>query len=388
MKIYLDYAASTPVDPKILKEIHLLEKEVFGNPSSLHFFGQKALTLIDDAREKIAKTIGAEFNEIIFTSSATEANNLALRGAFDSWFIKNKGVFPQIIISKIEHESVLETVFNLKNFGAEIVYLNVNKYGQINLNQLKQSLSLNTIIVSIIYANNEIGTVQPIKKIANIIKEFKNKNKSPYPLFHIDASQAFQFLDCNSQNLGVDLMTLSSHKIYGPKGAACLYIKKDIQNLIAPQTLGGGQEFGFRSGTENVLAIYGFSRAVEIAQKLRQKEYKRIELLRNYLWQEIKKIFKNTKLNQHPNFKNTLPNILNIYFPNKPIDELLTALDLKGAAASSGSACKAKAPEPSHVLLACGFNDKRAKNSLRISLGRFTQKKDIDKAISIFKIIK
>ncbi len=388
MKIYLDYAASTPVDPKILKELHLLEKEVFGNAASLHYFGQKALALIDEAREKIAKAIGAEFNEIIFTSSATEANNLALRGAFDNWIIKNKTIPPKIIISKIEHESILETAFHLKNFGAKIIFLNVNKYGQIDLNQLNQDLFLNTIIVSIIYANNEIGTIQPIKKIAKKIEEFKNKHKSVYPLFHIDASQAFQFLDCNIQNLGVDLMTLSSHKIYGPKGAACLYIKKEVQNLISPQILGGGQEFGLRSSTENTLAIYGFGKATELAQKLRQKEYKRIELLRNYLWQEIKKIFKNTKLNQHPNFKNTLPNILNIYFPNKPIDDLITQLDLAGIAVSTGSACKAKAPEPSHVLLACGFNKERAKNSLRISLGKFIQKKDIDKVISIFKIIK
>jgi cysteine desulfurase len=387
-RIYLDYAASTPIDPNIYKKIKLIAKNFFGNPGSLHYFGQKSLSLIDEARQKIANIIGANFDEIIFTSSATEANNLALRGSLEAFTQKNKNLKAKIIVSKIEHESILETAEKIKNNNHEVFFLNVDKNGQINLNELKQNISLNTVLVSIIYANNETGIIQPILKIGNTIKEFKDKEKSFYPLFHIDASQAFQFLDCNVKNLGIDLMTLSSHKIYGPKGAGLLYIKKEIQNLISPQITGGEQEFGFRSSTENVYAIYGFALAMELAFKIRQKEFERIKKLRNYLWNEIKNVFKkNVLLNQTKNFKNTLPNILNIHFLKNPSDELITALDLNGIAVSTGSACKAHSPEPSKVLLAYGFSPKRAKNSIRISLGKFTSKKEIDKVISIFKII-
>jgi cysteine desulfurase len=388
MRFYFDYASTTPIDPRVLKEMKPYFNVFYGNAGSLHFWGQKALKALDLSREKIAKYIGADFNEIIFTSGATEANNLALRGVFHFFKIKNQNILPKIIVSQIEHESVLETAHDLENYGAKVVYLPVNKYGFVNLKKLKEELDNNTILVSIMYANNEIGTIEPIKKIAKIINDFKKENNLIYPLLHTDASQAFQFLDCNVLNLGVDLMTLSSHKIYGPKGIGALYIKNKIKDKIWPQITGGGQEFKMRSGTENIPSIVGFAKAIELAFNWRQKEFKRIYDLRNYFWKNLKLIFKKIKLNQEPNFKNTLPNILNIYFPGKNSDELITKLDLLGIAVSSGSACRARSPEPSYVLLACGYNKDRAQQSLRFSFGRFTKKQDIDKALVLIKIIK
>jgi len=386
--IYFDYAATTPIDPTVLKEMNFYFTKEFGNAGSLHFFGQKAITALDLSREKIAKFIGADFKEIIFTSGATESNNLALRGIFFKFKKINPEITPKIIISSIEHESILETARYLENYGAKVIYLKVNKYGFIDLKQFKKELDKNTILVSIMYANNEIGTVEPIKEISQIIINFKKEHNLNYPFFHTDASQAFQFLDCNVLNLGIDLMTLSSHKIYGPKGIGALYIKKEIQNYIEPQITGGGQEFNLRSGTENIPAIAGFSKAIELAFNLRQKEFKRIYDLRNYFWKKIKLILKDIKLNQELNFKNTLPNILNIYFPGKNSSELITKFDLVGIAVSSGSACKARSPEPSHVLLSCGHSKDRAAQSLRFSFGKFTKKQDIDKALSLIKIIK
>lgn len=386
--IYFDYASTTPLDPGVLKTMNTYFTKQFGNAGSLHFFGQKALAALDLSREKISKFIGSDFREIIFTSGATEANNLALRGIFFKFKKINPEITPKIIISSIEHESVLQTARSLESYGAKVVYLKVNKYGFIDLKQLKNELDKNTILVSIIYANNEIGTIEPIKEISKIIINFKKEHNLNYPFFHTDASQAFQFLDCNVLNLGIDLMTLSSHKIYGPKGIGALYIRKEIQNYIKPQITGGGQEFNLRSGTENIPAIVGFAKAIELAFYLRQKEFKRIYNLRNYFWKKIKLILKNIKLNQEPNFKNTLPNILNIYFPGENSSELITKFDLAGIAVSSGSACNARSSEPSHVLLSCGYSKDRTMQSLRFSFGKFTKKQDIDKALSLIKIMK
>ncbi|MGC8775840.1 MAG: cysteine desulfurase family protein [Minisyncoccia bacterium] len=387
-KIYFDYASTTPLDHRVFLEMKPYFSQKFGNPSSLHFWGQKSLGAIDFSREKIAKILGAKFNEIIFTGSATESNNLILRGIFLKAIQEFKIQSPKIIVSSIEHESILETARDLKNFGAEIVFLKANQFGQINLKELKNHLDFNTILVSIIYANNEIGTIEPLKEISKIIQEFKKENNlTNYPLLHTDASQAFQFLDCNVLNLGVDLMTLSSHKIYGPKGIGITYIKNEAQKLIKPIITGGGQEFGLRSGTENVANICGVAKAFELAEKLKSKEFKRIFNLRNYFWKKLKKIMPSILLNQEKNFKNVLPNILNVYFPNKKSDLLISQLDLAGIAVSSGSACKARAFEPSHVLLACGFSKNRASQSLRFSFGRFTTKNEIDKALKIFKIL-
>ena len=445
--VYLDYAATTPMDPLIKKAMMPYFSEKFGNPSSLHFFGQETLAAIDEAREKIAKTINADFREVIFTGSATEANNLALRGVaknFGSYraivFQKQNNFAPaakfsspsarqsrfagtklaapagcsskqlalnrnflplRIIVSAIEHESILETCRDLEREGVEIIYLPVNKHGIVDLKKLKESLNEQTILVSIMYANNEIGTIQPIADISKIINQFKEKNFSTYPLFHTDAVQAFQFLDCDVKKLGIDLMTLSAHKIYGPKGIGLLYVKSKVPNpksqinskyqiqnskFLQPIITGGGQEFNLRSGTENVAAIAGFAKAIELAGKNREKESKKISALLNYFWHQLKKIYPKTELNGFLKITN-LPNILNVYFPSQNAQDLLMEFDLNGVAISSGSACSARATKQSHVLKAIGLNAQKIKSSLRFSFGKFTTKKEINRALKIIKTI-
>lgn len=373
-KIYMDYAASTPVDPAVFDAMRPYFSEKFGNPGSVHSFGQEAIVAVDIAREHIAKAIGADFRQVIFTSSATEANNLMLRGSSQ-----------KIIVSAIEHESVLETARNLGRTGTEVVYIPVGSDGIIDLEKLKNAIDERTTLVSVMYANNETGVVQPVQKIAEIVKDFKRahaqKNAEPaYPLLHTDAAQAFQFLDCNGAALGVDAMTFSSHKIYGPKGAGALYIKN--AKLLTPLITGGGQEFGVRSGTENVPAIAGFAKAVGLALEDQKSEAARIVGFRGRLWDGIKKIVPQAELNV--NFmKNCLPNMLNIYFPGHEAQDILTKFDLKGLAASSGSACRSRALEASYALQAMGYSAERAKSSIRFSFGRPTTEQEVEEALAI-----
>jgi cysteine desulfurase len=396
-RIYLDYAATTPVDPAVARAMGPYFSAKFGNPGSLHSFGQEAIAAIDRSRETIARSIGAEFREIIFTSSATEANNLALRGAVRAALKKDEkagsaGRNPRIIISAIEHESILETARDLEREGIEVIYLAVDRHGAVNLADLKRSLNDRTVLVSIMYANNEIGTIQPIAEIAKIIHEH-----SPKILFHVDAVQAFQLLDCNVQDLGVDAMTISSHKMYGPKGVGALYIRgnagANTKKNIAPIISGGGQEFGLRSGTENVPAIVGFAKAVELADAARKKESKRIAALRRELWKGIKKIYPKAEINggegssSEGHNATTLPNILNIYFPNHAAQDLLTRFDLAGLAVSSGSACRSRAMESSYVIEALGYTRDRAKSSIRFSFGRGTTKGEIAATLKLFSKI-
>lgn len=371
--IYLDYAASTPVDPLVLKAMKPYFSEKFGNAGSIHSYGQEAMAALDYSRETIAKSIGANFNEIIFTSSATEANNLALRNV-------NKG--SRIIVSSIEHESVLETVKDLESQGVEVVYIPVNGSGIIDLSKLKKAINERTELVSIMYANNEVGSIQPIAEIAKVIRQYKDKNGQG-PKLHTDAVQAFQYLDCNVNNIHVDMMTLSSHKIYGPKGAGALYVRN--LEFLKPILAGGGQEFGFRSSTENIPAIVGFAKAAEIAQGIREKESERVSALRDYLWKNIKRIYPKAQING--SIKERLPNNLNIYLPGMRSEDLIIKLDLRGIAVSSGSACEARSLEPSYVIEALGFSKKRAMESIRITLGRPVQKRDIDNLLSAIKNI-
>ncbi len=467
-RIYLDYAATTPMDEEVKKAMAPYFSDKFGNPSSLHSFGQEAMAAVDESREKIAQSINADFREIIFTGSATEANNLALRGVVKSVKRQMLNVkCPRIIVSAIEHDSILETCRDLERENVEIIYLPVNKQGVVDLKKLKESLNERTVLVSIMYANNEIGTIQPITKIAKIIRNFRDelriknyelskKNNihnssfmlhNSYPFLHTDAVQAFQFLNCdvnpstgelgvdpthNQVMCGVDLMTLSAHKIYGPKGIGVLYINSKLQNpnykqiqnsmptgrqakfqILNPIVTGGEQEFGLRSGTENVPAIVGFAKAVKLVSNSRELENKRVKQLTDYFWRKLKKISPKAEVNgimnaevngimnqelriMNQKLKNKsiihnslfmLPNILNIYFPNQNAQDLLMALDLNGIAVSSGSACSARATKPSHVLKAIGLSDKKIKNSLRFSLGKFTTKEQINHALKIIKKI-
>jgi cysteine desulfurase len=379
-RIYFDYAATTPVDPAVLAAMEPYFAEKFGNPGSLHSFGQEAIAVVDRSRETIARAVGADFRQIIFTGSATEANNLALRGAVAGFRVARKAM-PRIIVSAIEHESVLETARDMGREGAEVVYAPVDEKGTVDLKKIKESLTSDTAVVSIMYANNEIGAIQPIAEIAKTIQEFRGKNI--YPLFHIDAAQALQFLDCDISHLGIDLMTLSAHKIYGPKGIGALYIK-DMKNL-RPIISGGGQEFGLRSGTENVPSIVGFAKAVELTTVLRDKESGRLAELRDHLSAEIKRIFPKAEINGPENDAEKLPNILNVYFPGLAAQDLLTKFDLAGLAVSSGSACRSRAPEYSYVIEELGYSKERAKSSIRFSLGRPTAEDEITRALEIIK---
>jgi cysteine desulfurase len=385
-RIYLDHAASTPVDPRVLAVMqpHFLEK--FGNPGSLHSFGQEAIAAVDSARETIAKAIGAEFRQIIFTGSATEANSLALRGAILAARHGGDGAakdisYPRIIVSIIEHESVLETAREAERMGVEVIYVPVDASGIVAPEEIKKSLNDRTVLVSVMYAQNEIGTVQRIAEIGKALKNFRGENK--YPLFHTDAAQAFQFLDCAPAKLGVDLMTLSAHKIYGPKGIGALYIKdpSDVKPIIS----GGGQEFGLRSGTENVPSIVGFAKAVELVIATREAEGKRIGELRDQFWKGLKEIFPKAEMNGIEKNPERLPNILNIYFPGREAQELLTKLDIAGLAASSGSACRSRAMESSYVIETLGHSKERAKSSIRFSFGRPTTKQEVVDALAVVR---
>ncbi|MFH0712451.1 MAG: cysteine desulfurase family protein [Candidatus Jorgensenbacteria bacterium] len=371
-KIYLDCAATTPVDKRVLEAMLPYFGSPpaggYGNAGSLHSFGREAIAAIDSARNDVAKAIGAEYGDVIFAGSATEANNLVLRGVLKTGNRKSK---PKIIVSAIEHESVLETARDLGKEGVEVVILPVNGEGFVDLEKFKSSLDERIVLVSVMYANNEIGTIQPIAEISKIVKEFNYKI-----FFHTDAVQVFQYLDCNVNVLGVDFLTLSAHKIYGPKGVGALFIRnrQSAAHNLKPVITGGGQEFGLRSGTENVPSIVGFAKAVELVNHSRESENGRVAKLRDYFFEEIRKIYP-------PSLRNggepALPNILNVYFPGHRAEDLLVKFDRAGIAVSAGSACQSRAARPSHVLQALGFPEERVKSSIRFSFGRPTTDSEI-----------
>lgn len=367
-KIYLDYASTTPIDPRVLKEMIPILKEKFGNTMSLHSLGQEAKEILEESRKKIANFIGAKSNEIIFTSSATESNNLVLKGiAFAN---RDKG--NHIIISSIEHPCVMESAKWLESQGFEITRIKVDKYGLVNPKNVKKEIKKRTILVSIIHANNEIGTIQPIKEIGKIIKNFNI-------YFHTDAAQSLGKTLVNVKELGVDLLTGSSHKIYGPKGAAFLYVKEGTK--ITPLLHGGGHEMGLRSSTINIPAIFGFAKALEITKKEMKREKIKLERLRRKLEKGILKKIKGSHLNGHP--QKRLPNITNFWFEGVEGESILIELDLLGVAASTGSACSSEKLEPSHVLLATGLKPWQAHGSLRLSLGRWTTEKEINYVLKV-----
>jgi cysteine desulfurase len=302
-QIYLDYAATTYIDPKVLQKMRPYLTTAFGNASSLYSLGREAKTAIEKAREDVAKILGVLPSEIIFTGSGTESVNLAILGIAHAY--KNYG--NHIIVSKIEHKAVLESVKKLEKEGFKITHLNVDSQGIVKLNELKKALNKKTILVSIMYANNEIGTIQPIAEIAKIIKEFKKKKLEirnwkleiyeKTPFFHTDACQAAGALSLKIKDLGVDLLTLNGSKIYGPKGIGCLYVNQDYK--IEPLIIGGSQEMGLRAGTENPALIIGFSEALKLAEKSRKKESRRLRILRDYFIKKVLRTISHCRLNGH-----------------------------------------------------------------------------------------
>jgi cysteine desulfurase len=370
MKVYLDNGASTRVDGRVVKEMIPYFTEKYGNASSLHSFGRTALEGLEKARRTIAKKINARSDEIIFTSGGTESDNLAIYGA--AFMNKNKN---HLITSSIEHPAVLNTFKDLEKKGFKVTYLDVDKEGFIDINQLKKSITKKTALVSIMHANNEVGTIQDIRAIGKICKE---KNV----IFHTDSVQSFTKVNINVKKDHIDLASFSSHKIHGPKGVGALYIRNGLK--IVKMMQGGKHEFNKRPGTENVPGAVGFAKAVSLMNK---KEIKKIEKLRNKLINGIMEQIKDVSLNGPK--ENRLCNNVNISFKGVEGETIGTYLDMKGIATSTGSACASKSLNPSHVLTAMGFKAEQAHGSIRMTLSRFTTEKEIDYVLKVLpKIVK
>ncbi len=382
-KIYLDNAATTPVDKKVIREMKKYWRGDFANPSSIHSMGVKAKIALQKSREIVAKFLHAHDREIIFTSGGTEANNLAIFGTAEAF-----GGKAHFITTEIEHSSILECFKKLEKYGNEVSYLKVDENGLVNPKDLREMIKENTILVSVGYANGEIGVIQPIKEIAKEIrharKEF-SRDRISYPYFHIDASQAVQYLNMNVEELGIDMATLDAQKIYGPKGIGALYVRDGIH--IESMILGGGQEKGMRSGTENIPLIVGFARALEITEKIKEKEYEKLEKIRDEFFNELKRNIPEVIING--DLKSRLPNNINISILKNSgklgeIDgeQMVLRLDELGIICSSASACASGSGESEVVrkIAEKGSNndiDMRAKNTLRFTLGKETKKGDL-----------
>ena len=372
-RIYLDHAATTYIDDAVKAAMEPYWQNKFGNASTIYKEGCDARSALNAARKNIASLIGANPDEIIFTNGGTESDNLAIFGIARQY----KG--GHIITSKIEHHAVLNSCKVLEKENFKVTYLDVDKNGIIDLKELKKSLCKDTILISIMYANNEIGTIQPIKEIAKVIRDYKIKNKNKKIYFHTDAIQAAGYLDLNVERLGVDLMSVNASKIYGPKGIGFLYARRGIKLL--PIIYGGGQEKGIRPGTENIPSIVGLDKAFEIAQKMREKESKRVVSLRDYLIKNILKIIPDSSLNGNQALR--LPNNVNVTIKNVEGESLILYLDARGIACSTGSACTSQDLEPSHVITALGKSREDAHCSIRFTLGRKTTKADMDYLLKV-----
>ncbi|HEY8443304.1 MAG TPA: cysteine desulfurase family protein [Clostridia bacterium] len=371
-KIYLDNAATTPLDESVFEAMKPYFCEIFGNPESQHSFGKQAEFAVIKAREQVASALGVLDNEIYFTCGAAEANNWALRGAvFSSQKPKKR-----IIISAIEHSSVLNCGEDLVEQGVEVIQVLPDKDGIISPKSVTEVLDENTILVSIMLANNEVGSIQPIKEICQAVKDY-NKDI----LFHTDAVQAIGTLDVNARDLGVDMLSLSAHKFYGPKGIGALYIKNGVKigRLIA----GGNQERGKRGGTSNVPAIIGLGEAITKAVKDRQKNSDRVRALRDYFIEQVEKNIPYVKLNGHRTQR--LDGNVNFTFDYVSSQSLINMLDMKGVAASVGSACTAGSFKPSYVLMAMGVPKELANSSVRFTIGKYNTKEEIDYTVSTLK---
>jgi len=370
-RVYLDYAATTPVDPRVLRTMLPYFSRDYGNSMSLHSFGQEAYRALEKSRHIVADFIGAAPEEIIFTSSATESNNLMMKG-LASVYGKKKN---HIIISKIEHDCVLESARYLKSQGYILTELSVDAEGFVDLQELERSITDTTLVVSVIHGNNEIGTIQDIAAIGALCKKH-------HVLFHTDASQSFGKVPIDVSSLPVDLLTASSHKIYGPKGVGMLYVRRGV--IIDPLLHGGGHEWGKRSSTSNVAGIVGFAKACDLCDNVMKTEHNRLSTLRDMLIDGILKSIKGTHLNG-PRGGKRLSNNVNISFSAVEGESLVLALDFNGIAASTGSACSSKNLTPSHVLTAIGLTHGEAHGSLRMSVGRFTTKEEIEYTIRTLK---
>ncbi len=384
-KIYLDYAATTPVDKKVLDAMLPYFSENFGNAMSVHGFGQEALEAVDEARAKAALFFKAAPSEIIFTSGATESNNLVVKGSLRSYnsVTRKAEEKPHLITTAFEHHCVLDACKFAKKDGlAEVTFIAPSKEGLISVKDIKAAIQPNTILISVMYVNNEIGTVQPIAEIGKLLKKINAERaieKLPRISFHTDATQAINYFNCDVAELGVDLLSMSAHKIYGPKGVGLLYIRKGT--AIKRTQDGGDQEYKMRAGTHNVPGIVGLGEAINaIKTPATQKKIKEITTLRDYLIKRVLKEIPKSYLNGSAEKRS--PNNANFRFDDVEGEGLILSLDLDGIAGSTGSACSSGALDPSHVLLSLGLKHEQAHGSLRLTLGKHTTKQELDIVIN------
>jgi len=366
---YFDHSATTYVRPEVVEAMQTYYSENYGNPGSFHYKGLEANEALGSARERVAEILGSKPDEIIFTGSGTESCNMAVKGIAKS--LKRKG--KHIITSTIEHHAIMDSCDYLERHeDYEVTYVDVNKDGIIDPEEIRKAIRPDTILISVMYANNEIGTIQPIKEIAKIAKENG-------VIMHTDACQASGSLDINVQNLGVDMLTLNGSKIYGPKGVGLLYLRKGVR--IVPLIHGGGQERNLRSGTENVPGIMGFATALELAQAEKEVEGKRLIELRDYLIKRVTEEIPECWLNGHPTTR--LPNNANITFLNIEGEAIILLLNEYKIYVSSGSACTSKTLDPSHVIVSMGMPYEAAHGSIRFTLGKINTKEDIDETMDV-----
>lgn len=362
-QIYMDHGATTPVDPLVVDAMLPYFTETFGNASSLHSFGQEATIALEQSRQQVAASIGAKPEEIIFTSGGTESDNLAIKGIA----YRNSGKGKHIITSTIEHPAILNTCAYLEKEGFDVTYVPADSDGIIDMDELKKAIRDDTILISVMHANNEIGTIQPISDISKLAKE-----KSIY--LHTDAVQSFGKIAVNVDELGVDMLSMSSHKIYGPKGVGALYVRKGT--LLQALAHGGSHERSMRAGTENISGIVGFAKAVALADERLVDDEKHMTQLRDSLIGKVMDSIDDVELSGHPT--NRLPNNVNLRFSFIEGESMLLFLDMKGIAISTGSACSSKSLEPSHVLTAIGLRPEDSHGSLRITLGKDNTQEEVD----------
>ena len=367
-EIYLDHAATTPIAAEVQTAMLEAMCEAWGNPSSIHLFGRRARDLMDEARVTIAHALGCLDAELFFTSSGTESNNMAIFGS--------ARVAPShkhhLITTAIEHHAVLHACRRLQEEGWEVTYLPVDSQGMVDPDAVRRALREDTWLVSVMHANNEIGTIQPIREIACICRERGVR-------LHCDAVQTFGLLDMKVEDLGVDMLSVSAHKLYGPKGVGALYLRGGVK--IAPLLVGGAQERELRAGTENVPGIVGFARAVQLSEQVKQEQVERVGYLRERLRQRLQERLPDMQVNGNP--RQSLPSILSVTFRGVSAESLLIALDQRGIAASAGAACSAGSIEPSHVLLAIGMDEQEAMSTIRLSIGRGNTLEEIETAAEV-----
>ena len=372
--IYMDHGATTPMRSEVLEAMMPYFTESFGNPSSIYTLAQETRNAVEDSRRFVANSIGSRASEICFTSGGTEADNAAIKGVAMS--MKNLG--NHIITTSIEHHAVLHTCHQMEQFGFDVTYIPVDDKGFVSAKDVLDAITDKTILISVMLANNEIGTIQPIKEIAKKIREYSDKSGKTI-VFHTDAVQAVGHLPVDVKDLGVDMLSISGHKFYGPRGVGALYIKRCTP--FEPLIIGGGQERQRRSGTENVPGIVGLSKALELSVKEMELESSRQIKIRNHIFEYLKKNMDDILINGDQ--INRLPNNVNVSFPGIEGESILLALDLGGVSASSGSACSAASIEPSHVLLAIGRSAEQARGTIRITIGRTTTDEDVQYMLNL-----